>query len=78
MPAGLTVGEATAAIAVVDDDRPSALDVERVNDLLGRHSMPDTPAVRVATEVADMIDNQPEEVAQLLRGWLGDRRATVR
>lgn len=78
VPAGLTVGEATAAIAVVDDDRPSALDVERVNDLLGRHSMPDTPAVRVATEVADMIDNQPEEVAQLLRGWLGDRRATVR
>lgn len=27
--------------------------------------------------VADLIDNQPEEVAQLLRGWLGDRR-TVR
>jgi len=35
-------------------------------------------SMKVATEVADMIDNQPEEVAQLLRSWLGDRRAGAR
>jgi flagellar M-ring protein FliF len=32
----------------------------------------------VADEVAQMIDNQPDEVAQLLRTWLGDRRAVRR
>lgn len=43
-----------------------------------------TPAITeaapnpVAEEVAQMIDNQPEEVAQLLRTWLGDRRAVRR
>jgi flagellar M-ring protein FliF len=25
-------------------------------------------------EIAEMVANQPEEVAQLLRGWLADRR----
>ncbi len=28
--------------------------------------------------LGELIDNQPDEVAQLLRGWLGDRRETVR
>lgn len=28
--------------------------------------------------VSELIDNQPDEVAQLLRGWLGDRRAVKR
>ena len=28
--------------------------------------------------LTDLIDNQPEEVAALLRGWLGDRRGTNR
>jgi flagellar M-ring protein FliF len=32
----------------------------------------------MTAEVADMIDGQPTEVAQLLRGWLGDRRAVKR
>ncbi|HSL58079.1 MAG TPA: flagellar basal-body MS-ring/collar protein FliF [Acidimicrobiales bacterium] len=32
----------------------------------------------VAAEVAQMIDNQPDEVAALLRTWLGDRRAVRR
>ena len=26
-------------------------------------------------EIADMVSNQPDEVAQLLRGWLADRRS---
>jgi flagellar M-ring protein FliF len=29
----------------------------------------------VSDEVGDLIDRQPEEVAQILRGWLADRRA---
>jgi flagellar M-ring protein FliF len=32
----------------------------------------------MTAEVAEMIDGQPTEVAQLLRGWLGDRRAVKR
>ena len=39
--------------------------------------MPPEVAERVAIqeEVAELIDRQPEEVAQLLRGWLADRRS---
>jgi flagellar M-ring protein FliF len=29
----------------------------------------------VSDEVGDLIDRQPEEVAQILRGWLADRRS---
>ncbi len=28
--------------------------------------------------LTDLIDNQPDEVASLLRGWLGDRRGVSR
>lgn len=31
--------------------------------------------VEIQTEVAELVDRQPEEVAQLLRGWLADRRS---
>lgn len=81
VPAGLTVGEATSAIAAVpgsDAESGNGVDMERLSALAGRNVIEDAPAVRVATEVADMIDNQPDEVAQLLRGWLGDRRAGAR
>jgi flagellar M-ring protein FliF len=39
--------------------------------------LPPEVAERVAIqeEVAELIDRQPEEVAQLLRGWLADRRS---
>ena len=30
--------------------------------------------IQVREEVAELVDRQPEEVAQLLRGWLADRR----
>jgi flagellar M-ring protein FliF len=33
--------------------------------------MPDTSAV-VRDEIAALVERQPEEVAQLLRGWLVD------
>ncbi len=29
----------------------------------------------ITEEVGSLIDRQPEEVAQILRGWLADRRA---
>ena len=38
----------------------------------------DQRRLHVTAEVAGMIDGQPTEVAQLLRGWLGDRRAVKR
>ena len=31
--------------------------------------------MQIHTEIADLIDNQPDEVAALLRGWLADRRS---
>lgn len=31
--------------------------------------------VQVHSEIVELIDQQPEEVAQLLRGWLADRRS---
>lgn len=38
-----------------------------------------TPAearrVAVQAEVTDLVERQPDEVAQLLRGWLADRRS---
>ncbi|HVM19826.1 MAG TPA: flagellar basal-body MS-ring/collar protein FliF [Egibacteraceae bacterium] len=41
---------------------------------------PELPAevaerVSIQGEIADLIDRQPDEVAQLLRGWLADRRS---
>ena len=30
--------------------------------------------VKVHTDIAELIDSQPDEVASLLRGWLADRR----
>jgi flagellar M-ring protein FliF len=61
-----------------------ALDLVQLDQLIGGVGtpLPANPAAEpeptVATEVAQMIDNQPDEVAQLLRGWLGDRRGSSR
>ncbi|MGY6499377.1 MAG: flagellar basal-body MS-ring/collar protein FliF [Acidimicrobiales bacterium] len=59
----------------------AALDLVELDDLIGGIGTPGSavePVPSVALEVAEMIDNQPEEVAQLLRAWLGDRRGAVR
>lgn len=79
MPVGLTVGEATGLIDATDGaaGRHSVAELDRLDQLVAATPAM-SPAARVATEVADMIDNQPEEVAQLLRSWLGDRRAGAR
>lgn len=57
----------------------NSLDLVSLNNLIGGVGTPvaETEAT-VANEVAEMIDNQPDEVAQLLRGWLGDRRGASR
>ena len=36
------------------------------------------PGVERREALGDLIDNQPDEVAQLLRSWLGDRREVAR
>jgi flagellar M-ring protein FliF len=65
------------------------LDLVKIDELVGGIGTPGPApapapvgvvggAPSVAQEVAEMIDNQPEEVAQLLRGWLGDRRGGSR
>jgi flagellar biosynthesis/type III secretory pathway M-ring protein FliF/YscJ len=42
-------------------------------------TLPDQPAVSDRREVlGELIDNQPDEVAQVLRSWLGDRREVPR
>lgn len=59
----------------------AALDMVQLDDLIGGVGTPGSavePVPSVAVEVAEMIDNQPDEVAQLLRAWLGDRRGAVR
>jgi flagellar M-ring protein FliF len=84
VPAGLTVGEATGYIDATDsaDGALSAAreraELDRLDELVASTPAPSNASMKVATEVADMIDNQPEEVAQLLRSWLGDRRAGAR
>lgn len=74
---GLTVGETVGGTgsAGKQDDGFASLEPEELSELGGGlHSPPPAEAVRVANEVADMIDNQPEEVAQLLRGWMSEPR----
>jgi flagellar M-ring protein FliF len=46
--------------------------------LVGAAALPAAPEEQralVANHIGSLIDQQPDEVAQLLRGWLGDRRA---
>jgi flagellar M-ring protein FliF len=80
VPAGMTVGEAANVIDATDATSLASTraQLDRLDQLVAGAPAPVSPAARVATEVADMIDNQPEEVAQLLRSWLGDRRAGAR
>ena len=80
VPAGMTVGEAANVIDATDATSVASerAQLDRLDQLVAGAPVAVSPAARVATEVADMIDNQPEEVAQLLRSWLGDRRAGAR
>lgn len=86
MPAiqsGLTIGEVTGVIDATDGAtsgdaaQVNPANLDRLDGLVAAAPQV-SPAARMATDVAEMIDNQPDEVAQLLRSWLGDRRAGAR
>ena len=53
--------------ATASDEQVPALAAVAVGD-----GLPGRPGLR--PEVADLVQRQPEEIAVLLRGWLGDRR----
>jgi flagellar M-ring protein FliF len=56
---------------------PSAIIPARDNGQI--ITLPDQPMVNDRREVlGELIDNQPDEVAQVLRSWLGDRREVRR
>lgn len=70
----------TDALALQPADDLLDLDSEENDFALrgGRERQLEPAAARrleVQSEVAELVDRQPEEVAQLLRGWLADRRA---
>jgi len=50
-----------------------ALAAARVGPAPARPSL-DPPASTIETEITDLIERQPDEVAQTLRSWLADRR----
>jgi flagellar M-ring protein FliF len=60
-PSPTAIADATEAInALVEAIPISAADKERL---------------AIESQIGDMIDRQPEEVAVMLRGWLADRRS---
>jgi flagellar M-ring protein FliF len=80
--------EPTAAVSVFEDaDVVAAIAVDA--EETAEPPTPELPAVeppteeelrtaRLGSQVATLVDNQPDEVALLLRTWLGDRRAVKR
>jgi flagellar biosynthesis/type III secretory pathway M-ring protein FliF/YscJ len=56
----------------IDDFEPLGLESAE----LGAVSLVPLPQAKelVPSNLVDLIDNQPEDVAQMLRGWLSDRR----
>lgn len=71
LPAGRPVADARTAGAAEVELAP--LDAELLQPSAEELELRQREAV-----VAELIDNQPDEVAALLRGWLGDRRAVHR
>jgi flagellar M-ring protein FliF len=79
----------TTAVSVYEDAEPDAdaddpeaveADATAVPEL---HEPPppteeELRTARLGSQVATLVDNQPDEVALLLRTWLGDRRAVKR
>lgn len=68
-------------LAVVPEEEPQAVEttvqetpaVEPVT--LPEVEGPDPAYDAMREDIADMVDKQPDEVAELLRGWLADRRS---
>lgn len=71
LPEGpLDVGDITGGLKELPPvvERPAALEAKPVDPAL------EAAAAR-RTEVVELVSRQPEEVAELLRGWLADRRS---
>ncbi|HET9443297.1 MAG TPA: flagellar basal-body MS-ring/collar protein FliF [Acidimicrobiales bacterium] len=75
--------EAIALPPAADDDDEED-DEDDARQLTGRQAALPRPKpapperqrrLEVQEEIAELVDRQPEEVAQLLRGWLADRRS---
>lgn len=71
----------TAAERLQLEEMQAALERERQRAIEGSApaaleaaTPPGPDMANLQREIADMIERQPEEVAQLLRGWLADRR----
>jgi flagellar M-ring protein FliF len=65
------------------DDARRMLSIVGAHDELARQQIPGQPHDRLEiagpafdSEIGDLVERQPEEVAQLLRGWLADRRSS--
>jgi flagellar M-ring protein FliF len=73
----ISAAELTAGGLVHQPIPPSAVLPPRDNGQI--ITLPDQPMVNDRREVlGELIDNQPDEVAQVLRSWLGDRREVRR
>ncbi|MCU1486487.1 MAG: fliF [Actinomycetia bacterium] len=60
----------------LDDDEPIMLDGVETRELSSAEPRPlPTPKELVPGNLVELIDNQPDDVAQMLRGWLADRRS---
>jgi flagellar M-ring protein FliF len=53
----------------------AGLDAAAAAARLGDAPAIDTTPAAIEIEIADLIERQPDEVAQTLRSWLADRRA---
>ena len=74
---GDDVDQVLSLPAAVDGDiRQAVLEPELVS--MGNINLGGNASGERQEVLGELIDNQPDEVAQLLRGWLGDRRETVR
>jgi len=68
----LALGEGETTRAELDDE-PATIEGRR------ERALPSAPGederIVVQSQIGDLIDRQPDEVAQVLRGWLADRRS---
>jgi flagellar M-ring protein FliF len=67
----LALGEGTVD---VDDLDLELEQLERANERALTASAAEQDQLVVQSQIGDLIDRQPDEVAQVLRGWLADRR----
>ncbi|MDP9388840.1 MAG: flagellar M-ring protein FliF [Actinomycetota bacterium] len=73
LPAGLAL--ATGDTAVIELEADDGLELSSGREPATALEPAAGRRVEVQREIADLVDRQPDEVAQLLRGWLADRRA---